>query len=225
MHNIDADCTMSRSDYMKRLSVMAVRISIVSCVTLATAVSSGCAGAGEGAVRGAASGALAGAASGLVTSLIWGGDPADHMARGMTAGATVGAIGGAVDGSARAKRSRDNEAARRQSEIEQFRRDIGDDAFNAVEALAECKFEVAVANANVASQSRNSNHALAGLWIKALTYADQGNETATRNLYPEIIRWDRDIDSNDDAEQALRDALRELKSIRSEFHLPPSCAE
>jgi hypothetical protein len=183
-----------------------------------------CAGAGKGAVKGAGAGALAGAASGLVTSLIWGGDPGYHMARGATAGATIGAIGGAVEGSARAREKADREAAKKQRDIDQLRRDIGDDAFNAAEAMADCKHAVAIANADVAIQSRNANHALAGLWIKALTYADQGNSSAAQDVFPEIIRWDRDVESAEQAGEIVHEALGQLKVIRSEFHLPQTCS-
>lgn len=191
---------------------------------LATILSASCAGAGEGAVKGAGAGALAGAASGLVTSLIWGGDPGYHMARGATAGATIGAIGGAVEGSARAREKADREAAQQQRDVDQLRRDIGEDAFNAAEAMADCKHAVAIANADVAIQSRNSNHALAGLWIKALTYTDQGNPSAARDVFPEIIRWDRDVDSAEQADEIVHMALDKLKGIRTEFHLPPTCS-
>ncbi len=190
---------------------------------LVSTLSASCAGAGEGAVKGAGAGALAGAASGLVNSLIWGGDPGYHMARGATAGATIGAIGGAVEGSARARDKAGREAAKTQREMDQLQRDIGKDAFNAAEAMAECRHSAAIANADVAIQSRNSNHALAGLWIKTLTYADQGNESAARDLFPEIIRWDRDIQSTEQVDETVLEALGELKALRSEFHLPQSC--
>ena len=183
-----------------------------------------CAGAGEGAIKGAGAGALAGAASGLVTSLIWGGDPGYHMARGATTGATIGAIGGAVEGSAKAREKADREAAQRQGDIEQLRRDIGDDAFNAAEAMADCKHAVAIANADLAIASRNANHALAGFWIKALTYADQGNPTAAQAVFPEIVRWDRDIESAEQADDVAHTALEQLKLIRSDFNIPQTCS-
>jgi hypothetical protein len=146
------------------------------------------------------------------------------MARGATAGATIGAIGGAVEGSARARASADREAAQRQGDIEQLRRDIGEDAFTAAEAMADCKHAVAIANADVAIQSRNANHALAGLWIKALTYADQGNPAAAQAVFPEIIRWDRDVETTEQADDLVYKALEQLKSIRSEFNLPQTCS-
>jgi hypothetical protein len=187
-------------------------------------LSLGCAGAGEGAVKGAAGGALAGAASGLVSSLIWGGDPGYHMARGATYGATVGAVGGAIEGSSRAKAEQQNEALQEQRELDQVRRDIGNDSFDAIVALAECRHEVAIANARVAAESKNGNHALAGLWVEALTYADQGNQANVETVAPEIIRWDREVDNESQFNSELTGALEDLKDIRSEYALPRTCS-
>lgn len=183
----------------------------------------GCAGAGEGAVKGAAGGALAGAASGLVSSLIWGGDPGYHMARGATYGATMGAVGGAIEGSSRAKAEEQNQALQEQREIDQIRRDIGNDAFDAIVALAECKHEVAMANARVGTESKNGNHALASLWVQALTYADQGEQANVESVAPEIIRWDREVEDQARFDSALTGALADLKDIRSEYALPRTC--
>lgn len=183
----------------------------------------GCAGAGEGALKGAGSGALAGAASGLVSALVWGGDPGEYMARGATAGATIGAVGGAVQGSNRAKAEKDASAAREQREIEKFRRDIGSDAFDAIVALAECRHEVAVANGRVAAQSTNGNHALAGLWVQALTFEDQGNQASLDAITLEIIQWDRGVSDADQFNRELQSGYKGLVDIRSEYGLPLSC--
>ena len=191
---------------------------------VATSFLVGCAGAGEGAVKGAASGALAGAASGLVSALIWGGDPGEHMARGATAGATIGAVGGAVEGSSRARAEKDYRAAQEQQEIEQFRRDIGTEAFDGIVALAECKHDLAVANARLAAESKNSNHALAGLWVQALTFADQGDENSLDGIAPEIVRWDREVTDDVQFRNELSKTSVELKDIRSEYNLPRQCS-
>ncbi|MGI9264248.1 MAG: hypothetical protein ACR2QU_04930 [Gammaproteobacteria bacterium] len=203
-----------------RKSYRAARINIVLPVAFMIA---GCAGAGQGAVEGAAGGALAGAASGLVSALVWGGDPGEHMARGATAGAAVGAVGGAVHGSQKAKAEKDYKAAQEQQEIEQFRRDIGNDAFDAVVALAECRQEVAIANAKVAANSTNANHALAGLWIQALTFEDQGDQVNLDTIAPEIIQWDRGINDADHFSRELQSGYQDLIDIRAEYALPLSC--
>jgi len=192
-------------------------------ILVAVSLSVACAGAGEGAIKGAGAGALAGAASGLVSALVWGGDPGEHMARGATAGATMGAIGGAVEGSNRTRANKDYQAAQEQLELEQFRRDIGDDAFDAIVALAECKQEVASANARVAATSTNSNHALAGLWVQALTLEDKGDEAGLLAISSEIIRWDREISNHSQFVEELDRVYRDLVNIRSEYALPLSC--
>lgn len=184
----------------------------------------GCAGAGEGAVKGAAGGALAGAASGLVSALVWGGDPGEHMARGAAAGATIGAVGGAVEGSARARAQKDYAAAKEQQELDQIRREIGSDAFDGVIALAECRHEVAIANGRVAARSTNANHALAGLWVQALTFEDQGDTASLDSLEPEIIRWDRGVNDTQQFRQELDAGYRDLIQIRKEHSLPPTCS-
>jgi hypothetical protein len=209
----------STSSFLKNIARTQFRI--VICIIAAASV--GCAGAGEGAIRGAGSGALAGAASGLLTSLVWGGDPGYHMARGATAGATIGAIGGAVQGSAQASQDRARDDAQLQQDIEHFRRDIGNDAFDGVVALVECKYEVAMANARVAAQSKNSNHALAGLWLEALAYTDQNDTASIQNVIPEIVRWDRGADNAQQVDEQLRLTYSELLDIRGEFQLPRSC--
>jgi len=150
-------------------------------------------------------------------------EPAEYMARGATAGATVGAIGGAVQGSNRAKAEKDAQAAREQREIEKFRRDIGSDAFDGVVALAECRHEVAVANGRVAARSTNGNHALAGLWVQALTFEDQGNQAGLDAITPEIIQWDRGVSDAEQLNRELKSGYQGLVDIRAEYGLPLSC--
>jgi hypothetical protein len=202
--------------FLNRLIVMAASVAFF-------AIASGCAGAGEGAVKGATSGALAGAASGLVSALIWGGDPAEFAARGATAGATIGAIGGAVQGSNQARTERESAERQQQQEIDQIRRDIGNDAFNGVVALAECKHEVAIANARVAAKSKNSNHALAGLWVEALSLTDTQDVERLNLIVPELVRWDRAMETDADVKKEIDDTYAELLDIRTEFHLPRHC--
>jgi hypothetical protein len=174
-------------------------------------------------MKGAAGGAVAGAASGLISAIVWGGDPGEHMARGATAGATVGAIGGAIEGSSKARAEKDYQAAQEQRELEMFRRDIGDDAFDAVVALVDCKHGVALANAKVAAESMNSNHALAGLWVQALSFADQGDAAALDQMTPEIIHWDRQIANKTQFDSELKNVHNDLVDIRIEYHLPRTC--
>jgi hypothetical protein len=145
------------------------------------------------------------------------------MARGAAAGATVGAIGGAIEGSSQARGEKERQVAQEQRELDQFRRDIGDDAYAGVVALVDCKHAVAIANAQVAVESRNGNHALAGLWVQALTHADQGDVSGLHEVTPDIIRWDRKIANTSQFDNELKKAHDDLLDIRSDYMLPRSC--
>lgn len=129
-----------------------------------------------------------------------------------------------MKGSARARAQRNNEAAREQQDIDRIRREIGSDAFDGVVALAECRHEVAIANARVAARSTNSNHALAGLWVQALAFEDKGDTASLDEIEPEIIRWDRGVKDTQQFRQELDAGHRELIQIREEHSLPPSCS-
>jgi hypothetical protein len=200
-----------------------LRLVLVSLIVLAqTLTLSGCSGASsQRAGEGASTGALAGAAGGLVSGLLWGGNPLESAAKGAVVGATSGAVVGGVSGS---KEDKANAAAQQKSEIAEFRSQIGEDAFAGVTALAKCNHGVAEANAQVAAKSSNSNYALAGLWVDAISHADRGDIASAQELYPEIVRWDRSIENNDQADIQLQVTLTKLQAIRKEFDLPQTCS-
>ncbi len=50
--------------------------------------------------------------------------------------------------------------------------EFGDDTYNGLVALTECKHEVAMGYARSSSQSKNKDYALAGLWLEVLTESD-----------------------------------------------------
>ncbi len=179
--------------------------------------------ASKGAKQGATMGAVAGAVGGMVTALVFGGNVADAGARGAVAGGSSGAVVGAMSGSQRDKQKAQNMEDEQAAKLAKLRKKIGDDAFDGIVALANCKYGVAAANADVAMQSDNRDFALAGLWVEVLSNADQRNETAARARFPEIIAQDRKISSEAEAEQAMRESLQELMDIRVANNLPKVC--
>jgi len=174
---------------------------------------------GEYAMRGAASGAVSGAVGGLISALVFGGDPVDRASRGAVYGGSVGAVSGAIAGSAASAR----EEKRREAQLAQLRRQIGDDAFDGLAALAECKPDKALTQARLAQRSKNSDYALAGLWLEVLTLADQRKEAEARGKFPVLIAADHQISDNAAAELTMRDSLRKLAEIRTEYGLTPVC--
>jgi hypothetical protein len=176
--------------------------------------------AAKGAGTGATTGAVSGAVGGLVSALVFGGDAGDAMARGAVYGGAVGATAGAMGGAQVDKQVEQQ----RQSTAEALRTKIGDDAFGGLEALADCKHDVSLEQAELARQSDNPNFSLAGLWLEVLSYADQGNEARARELFPEVVAKDWNIKTEAEAEAAMRETMNKLMDIREQYKLPRVCS-
>lgn len=176
----------------------------------------------KGAAEGGTSGAVAGAVGGLVSALVFGGDPAESAARGAVYGGATGATFGAMAGSQTADSVEETED-QKEDKYAALRSKIGEDAFNGLEALADCRHTVSLKQATKAQQSENPNFALAGLWLEVLNYADQQDETHARKLYPKVIKQDWNIKTNTQAEEAMRKALNSLMDIRQEYNMPRVC--
>jgi hypothetical protein len=179
--------------------------------------------ASKGAKQGATTGAVAGAVGGMVTALVFGGNVADAGARGAVAGGSSGAVVGGMSGSQRDKQKAEQQVAQQDAELVELKKKLGDDAFDGMVALARCNYAVADANADVAMRSGNANYALAGLWVRVLSSADQRDEPEARARFPEIVAKDKKIKSEADAEQAMREALQQLMDIRVANNLPKVC--
>jgi hypothetical protein len=167
---------------------------------------------------------MAGAVGGMISALVFGGDVVEAGARGAVYGGATGAVAGGISGSNVDKKVAAQEQAERDAELERFRNEVGTDAYNGVVALAECKHEIAIANAREAAKSKNRDYALAGIWVVALSEADRQREQEARAMFPEIIARDGEVDTDADAEKLMRAALQELGEIRVEYNLPASCS-
>ena len=196
--------------------VIEIRMIAILCLVSLTACSTHSAKrAGEG----AAMGTVVGAAGGMVSALIFGGNVGEAAARGAVWGGTTGAVAGGISGAQQDQMKK----AQQDKAIEKLKADLGDDAFNGLVALTECKHEVALGYARTAARSENKDHALAGLWIEILTYADSRQEDKARALFPDLITNDTEIRSESQAEETMRKALQRLMDIRGEYNLPKTC--
>ena len=176
--------------------------------------------AAKGAGTGATTGAVSGAVGGLVSALVFGGDAGEAMARGAVYGGAVGATAGAMGGAQVDKKLEQQ----RDATAEALRTKIGDDAYEGLEALADCKHDVSLKQASLARQSDNPNFSLAGLWLEVLSYADQGNEARARELFPEVVTDDWNIESEAEAEASMRETLTKLMDIREQYNMPRVCS-
>lgn len=199
------------------------RVGLVVCAALSLGLQmTGCASdsyTAKGAARGATSGAVAGAVGGLVSALVFGGDPVDRAARGAVYGGATGATFGAMAGSEVDRKVQQQ----READHAKLRREIGDDTFEGLASLAECRHDISLRQAAKAQRSKNPNYALAGLWLEVLSYADQRDEARARQLFPALIEKDWDIKTESQAEKIIGKTLNELMDIRQEYKLPRIC--
>lgn len=173
--------------------------------------------AGQGAVTGAAVGAV----GGVVSALVFGGNVGEAAARGAVWGGSTGATAGAISG---AVADSNEKKARQTAELEALRKKLGDDAFQGLAALAECKHEIALGYGRTAEASDNPKYALAGLWLQVLVHADSGNIDQARNMFDPLMAQDGDIASASQAESEMQAALKKLMEIRREYNLPLQCS-
>jgi hypothetical protein len=66
--------------------------------------------------------------------------------------------------------------------------------------------------------------ALAGLWLEILNYADSGQESKARALFPTLVKQDWNIETTTQAETKMREGVTALGDIREKYDLPRVCA-
>ncbi|MDG4719252.1 MULTISPECIES: hypothetical protein [Thalassospira] len=205
-------------------SVLVRPVVIVTALGLSVATLAGCTGkTGEYAGQGAGIGAISGAIGGFVTAAIFGGNPVEAAAKSAVYGGAAGATAGAISGASADTAERDAYEAAQKEKRDRIRAKIGDDAFNGLAALAKCDHASARANADLAQKSSNADFALAGLWLEALAYSDQGQESSARAMYGDIIARDPKISDETAAELRRRELADGLSEIRGEYDLPKVC--
>jgi hypothetical protein len=170
--------------------------------------------------QGAATGAVVGAVGGMVTALVFGGNVGDAAARGAVYGGSTGAAAGAMSG---AVADSNQKKAQHAADLEALKKRLGDDAYNGLAALVECKHEVAQGYGRTAAQSDNADFALAGLWLQVITFADSRQEDQARALFPDLVEKDSKLSSESQAETEMQTAQQKLMDIRQEYKLPREC--
>ncbi|RKF20486.1 hypothetical protein DBZ36_07330 [Alginatibacterium sediminis] len=187
----------------------------------------------ENTAKGAGQGALAGAAGGLVSSLIWGGDALEGAARGAAVGAASGAVIGAMQDSntsstpsstSAPEQEQSSQMPERTLSEEQLIANIGKPAVDGIVALAQCDYNGALNNAQLARDSANSEHQEAGIWVQALTFAETGDVDKLNASYADIIKLDKQVSNILEVQSELSKGLDKLKGVRAEHDLPTSCS-
>lgn len=199
--------------YQRLLLAAALTMGIVACSTEST----------RGAAEGAAGGAAIGAIGGMVTALVFGGDVGDAAARGAVWGGSTGAVAGGMRGAQKAENNQEAARQRRDTEMEQLRSKIGDDAYHGLEALARCKHRVAIAYAEAAQADKNYDYSLAGYWLEVMSVAETGGESAAEAMLPELVARDHKLSSTDQARVLVVEVMNDLEDVREDSGTSRTC--
>jgi hypothetical protein len=81
-------------------------------------------------------------------------------------------------------------------------------------ALLNKDHEKALALANVGETSKDANHRLAAVWLKAIIYADQGKNQELEKEYERLIVLDPEVDSVEDGKNWMKILLDEVNELR-----------
>ena len=107
--------------------------------------------------------------------------------------------------------------------LRELRARLGPSAYAGLEALAECRHADAVTWSRNAAYTDNPDHALAGIWLSAVTYADWGRDEQARALFPEILEADPRVSSEAEAQRQLDAAVLTVEDIRVAYGQPAHC--
>ena len=101
-----------------------------------------------------------------------------------------------------------------ESEEQQYRREFGNENVEGLLELIDGNHDRAIAFANVAETSKDANHRVAASWLKAIIYADSGQEEELQKEYEKLVILDSEIDSVDSASKWMVILLGDLKNLR-----------
>lgn len=201
--------------YNVRISVTCVLLVVSLCFLPACSQKST-----EGAGKGAAVGGAAGAVAGIVSSLVFGGNVGEAAARGAVWAATAGAVTGGIAGAEANRAEQEMQAKKR---MENLKSELGEDAYNGLLALAECKHDIAIGYARTSAESNNPDFSLAGIWLEILAQADRGKESEAESLFPLLMEKDEKLDSSEKVSSFLAEATEKLKTVRKDYNLDEKC--
>jgi len=197
---------------------------LVLALGLATVWAMGCASsqAGKGAKEGAVLGAVGGAVAGGVSALIFGG----NVGQGVAAGAAIGAASGAATGATSGAMA-DNAAKQQQAkeqQVEELKKRIGDQNFEAATFLAKCNHRKAIDTAQKAeASSQDAQQRLYALYIQAVSAEESGDQKLASSVYSRVIQQDPSRGPEDKLKTQCLQGVMKVQKIRQENGLPPLC--
>ncbi|WP_136479809.1 hypothetical protein [Cognatitamlana onchidii] len=101
-----------------------------------------------------------------------------------------------------------------ESEELSLRNTYGDDNVNALKELLDNNHEKALAYVNVASLSKDANHRVSAMWLKAMVLKDQGSTAESKHVFEQLVLLDPEMKDINQVEQETTTLLQEVEKLR-----------
>ena len=117
------------------------------------------------------------------------------------------------------ERQREQEAAvaeKEQSDEEWMREEYGKENVDGLIELVDGDHDKALAYASVGELSKDANHRLSAIWLKAMIEEDRGNKEEAKAHFEQIVVFDPEIKDVKEAEKEVHILLKEVEELRAE---------
>ncbi len=100
------------------------------------------------------------------------------------------------------------------SEEEQYRKEYGSENVDAFLALLDNNMERALAFANIGETSKDANHRLTAIWLKAIIASEGSDAKAIEKEYERLVTFDPEVNNQEDAKKEVTIIMDEIKQLR-----------
>jgi hypothetical protein len=191
--------------FLSKIFIVVLSLLIFSCGSSPEAQK-----VGDAAGTGAALGALASVVFGSGNILY---DAADGAVMGAAAGAAVGVISNSMN---------KDEAPRTEPEVayeDEMVKSFGKDNVESYYALRNREHARALALADAGELSKDANHRLAAVWLKAMIAVDKKDSPAAEKAFDRLITLDPDIDTRQQASVETDKVVLDMRNERRTLSL------
>lgn len=116
------------------------------------------------------------------------------------------------------QRTREQESKQEveESEIDFMHKEYGKENVDGLIELIDRNHDKALAYANVGELSKDANHRVASVWLKAMIEQDRGDNDAAEEQYERLVTLEPDMKDSGDVKKETKNLLKEVDEIRKE---------
>lgn len=103
---------------------------------------------------------------------------------------------------------------KQETEEELMRKEYGNESVDAIIAILDNEYDRAIAFANAGETSKDANHRLSAMYVKAIIAADMGDENEANKAYEKLVTFDPEVTDKEQAAEETNYLVEELNKMR-----------